>query len=131
VTRDLTRRQALGALGGLAAGAALAPHTAFGESRDGMRASRLRQSVSRWCYAKIPLDDLCEAAKSIGYKSVELLSEPEWPVVKQHGLDCAMANGFGQIPVGPAFRTSSCSAAIGQACPTARASPIASPGSSA
>ncbi len=27
-------------------------------------------------------------------------SEHEWPVVKKHGLDCAMANGFGQIPVG-------------------------------
>ena len=42
----------------------------------------------------------CEAAKTIGYKSVELLSEDEWPVVKKHGLQCAMANGFGQIPVG-------------------------------
>jgi len=100
VTRDLSRREALGAIGALTAGVALAKRAAAGEGARETRASRLKQSVSRWCYAKIPLDDLCEAAKSIGYKSVELLSEPEWPVVKQHGLDCAMANGFGQIPVG-------------------------------
>jgi hydroxypyruvate isomerase len=56
--------------------------------------------VSRWCYGRIPLDDLCEAAKSIGYKSVELLDEADWPVPKKHGLECAMANGFGKIPVG-------------------------------
>jgi hydroxypyruvate isomerase len=62
--------------------------------------SRIQQSVSRWCYAKIPLDDLCEAAKNIGYKSVELLDEKDWATPKKHGLDCAMANGFGSIPVG-------------------------------
>ena len=100
MTRDLSRREALGALGALTAGVALAPRGALAESASEARASRLKQSVSRWCYAKIPLDDLCESAKSIGYKSVELLSEPDWPVVKKHGLDCAMANGFGQIPVG-------------------------------
>jgi len=62
--------------------------------------SRLRQSVSRWCYGRIPIDDLCEAAKSYGYRSVELLSEPDWATPKKHGLTCAMANGFGTIPVG-------------------------------
>ena len=61
---------------------------------------RLKQSVSRWCYGRIPLDDLCEAAKSFGYSSVELLSEPDWATPKKHGLECAMANGFGSIPVG-------------------------------
>jgi hydroxypyruvate isomerase len=63
-------------------------------------AGRLKHSVSRWCYGKIPLDDLCTAAKSIGYKSVELLDERDWSVPKAHGLVCAMANGFGTIEVG-------------------------------
>jgi hydroxypyruvate isomerase len=98
--RDVTRREALGAIGAMAAGVALAPGVSQAEALGLAPASRLKQSVSRWCYSRIPLDDLCEAAKSIGYKSVELLSEPEWPVVKRHGLDCAMANGFGTIPVG-------------------------------
>src|SRR4051812_32531398 len=93
----VNRRQAVRTLGALAA-TAVSPRSAFAESTR--PASRLKQSVSRWCYGRIPLDDLCEAAKSIGYMSVELLSEKEWTVPKKHGLECAMANGFGAIPVG-------------------------------
>ena len=63
-------------------------------------ASRLKQSVSRWCYQHIQIDALCEAAKAIGYRSVELLDEADWGVPRKHGLACAMANGFGTIPVG-------------------------------
>jgi hydroxypyruvate isomerase len=98
--RDITRREALGTLGAVSAGLALGARAALAKTESRATAGRLKQSISRWCYSKIPLDDLCEAAKSIGYKSVELLSEDEWPVVKKHDLECAMANGFGQIPVG-------------------------------
>jgi hydroxypyruvate isomerase len=95
---NMTRRQALVTLGSAAAATTLPSHGVAGEARRA--ASRLKQSVSRWCYGRIPLDDLCEAAKTIGYRSVELLSEKEWEVPKKHGLACAMANGFGTIPVG-------------------------------
>jgi hydroxypyruvate isomerase len=96
--RDITRREAVGTLGALAGATTLAPGTLLG--RHPRSASRLKQSVSRWCYGRIRLDDLCEAAKSIGYRSVELLDEADWSVTKKHGLECAMANGFGTIPVG-------------------------------
>jgi hydroxypyruvate isomerase len=96
--RDITRREAVGMFGALAAATTLAPSALLG--RRPRSASRLKQSVSRWCYGRIRLDDLCEAAKSIGYRSVELLDEADWPVPKKHGLECAMANGFGTIPVG-------------------------------
>jgi len=88
----------LGTLGTLGAAAALPTNLSLAEVAR--PAARLKQSVSRWCYGRIPLDDLCEAAKTIGYKSVELLSEKEWEVPKKHGMACAMANGFGTIPVG-------------------------------
>src|SRR6478672_9521618 len=94
----MTRRQALGALGAAAAATTLASHETLGHSAHAP--GRLKQSVSRWCYGRIPLDDLCESARAIGYRSVELLSEKEWEIPKKHGLECAMANGFGTIPVG-------------------------------
>lgn len=97
--RSISRRDAVGALGGLLAAAAVDPNAAIAR-RPSRLASRLNQSVSRWCYGRIPLDDLCEAAKAIGYKSVELLDEKDWTVPARHGLVCAMANGFGTIPVG-------------------------------
>ncbi|MBW7906277.1 MAG: TIM barrel protein [Phycisphaerae bacterium] len=61
---------------------------------------RLKQSVCRWCYGKIPLEALCKAAAEIGLQSVELLGEKEWHVPAQHGLTCAVANGPNPIPIG-------------------------------
>ena len=94
----MNRRHLLRALGAAAASAALVPASAL--ARDRAVAGRLKQSVSRWCYGKIPLDDLCQAAKTIGFRSIELLDEADWKVPARHGLSCAMANGFGTISVG-------------------------------
>jgi len=96
---DMTRRKALGTIGALAAAATLSPGEVLACSGHSS-AGRLKHSVSRWCYGKIPIDDLCEAAKAIGYRSIELLDEKDWRVPAKHGLVCAMANGFGTIPVG-------------------------------
>jgi len=89
----ITRRAAVGVMAGAAlsstGGAARAQDTAGEAPLKG----RLRQSVCKWCYSKMSLDDLCRHAAAIGLRSVELLGPDEWPVVKQHGLTCAMANG--------------------------------------
>lgn len=61
---------------------------------------RLKQSVCRWCYGKMSLDDLCKAAADIGYQSVELLGEKEWDVPKKYGMSCAVANGPNPIHKG-------------------------------
>jgi hydroxypyruvate isomerase len=93
---DISRRRALGILGA----AAMTPGLASAAEPNAKSEGRINQSVSRWCYGRIPLDDLCIAAKSYGYKAIDLLSEPEWATPKKHGLVCSMANGFGTIPVG-------------------------------
>lgn len=61
---------------------------------------RLNQSVARWCFARMPLAELCTAAKSMGLAGVDLLDEKDWAVPKAHGLRCAIANGFGSITRG-------------------------------
>lgn len=99
---DMTRREAVGALGALAV-ARLPGDLRMPLAENAARSDasgRLKHSVSRWCYGKIPLDDLCIAAKAIGYKAIDLLDEKDWATPAKHGLTCAMANGFGQIPVG-------------------------------
>ncbi|MHC4636425.1 MAG: hydroxypyruvate isomerase family protein [Planctomycetota bacterium] len=59
--------------------------------------NRLNQSVCRWCYKKYSLDQLCVAAKKMGFKSIELLKTAELPTVAKHGLICAMVNSSGGI----------------------------------
>ena len=58
------------------------------------RKGRLKQSVSRWCFNKYPLDDLSREAKRLGLVGIDLLGPAEWQVVQKHGLIPTM----GSIP---------------------------------
>lgn len=57
---------------------------------------RINHSVCRWCYSKIPLDDLCKAAKEMGIKSIDLTGPEEWPTLKKYGLTSALPQGAGK-----------------------------------
>ena len=61
---------------------------------------RLKQSACRWCYNKIPLDDLCKNAQRIGLKGIDLINPPDWPTVKKYGLVASMVGGKATIPDG-------------------------------
>ena len=54
------------------------------------RRGRIHQSVSRWCYQKIALDDLCKAAVQMGLKGIDLLQPDEFEVPRRYGLICTM-----------------------------------------
>jgi len=102
----ISRRDALASIGGvtgalLSRGGATSHRSAGPPVRPPAPvAGRLKQSVCRWCYAKMPLEDLCREAKGMGLGSVEILGEEDWPTVKRLGLTCAMPNGPSTIPVG-------------------------------
>jgi hydroxypyruvate isomerase len=66
-----------------------------GELQATQRKGRIRQSVSRWCYEKIPLDELCEKGAAMGLKAIDLLNEDEWDVPRRYGLVCSMGYGGG------------------------------------
>ena len=63
-----------------------------------VRKGRIHQSVSRWCYRQIPLDQLCDYSAKIGLKGVDLLQPEEWEVPRRYGLICTMGYaGGGEI----------------------------------
>jgi len=53
---------------------------------------RIKQSVSRWCFGKWSLDELCEVSKRLGLKAIDLLGPGEFETVKKHGLICSLVN---------------------------------------
>ena len=53
---------------------------------------RLRQSVSRWPFAQIPLPDFCRAAKAMGLAGIDLLQPAEWDVVR--GFELVPSMGY-------------------------------------
>jgi hydroxypyruvate isomerase len=63
------------------------------------RKKRIKQSVCRWCYQKIALDDLCASAAQIGLVGVDLLQPEEYEIPRRHGIICTMGYaGAGTIP---------------------------------
>ena len=89
-----TRREALGTLG-MAAALPLIGQSSPASQGPAVTKGRLKQSVSRWCYAKIPMPEFCRAVKEMGLTAIDLLEEPEWTVVRDHGLVCSMAYAGG------------------------------------
>lgn len=53
----------------------------------------VNHSACRWCYNSIPLEEFCEASKSIGLKAIDLVGPKDWPVLKKYGLYSSMCNG--------------------------------------
>lgn len=96
-SNQVSRRAALKA--GLAtAAAASLPQIALADELP-MKTGRIQQSVCRWCYKQIALDDLCAFAARIGLKGVDLLEVDEFDTPRKYGLICTMGYaGGGTIP---------------------------------
>jgi hydroxypyruvate isomerase len=63
-------------------------------------AGRLKQSLCRWCYAKIPLDDLCRQAAAMGVSGIDLVEPADWPTIRKYGLVPTVTQGDAKIPDG-------------------------------
>ncbi len=56
---------------------------------------RINQSVSKWCYGKFSLEEMCVIGKKMGLKAIDLLGPNDFPTLKKHGLACSMINTHG------------------------------------
>jgi hydroxypyruvate isomerase len=61
------------------------------------RKGRIKQSVSRWCFQKYSLDELCKQAVRLGLKGIDLIGSKDWPTVQKYGLAPTMTPGAGNI----------------------------------
>jgi len=104
--RDAIKLASAGVMGALGASRLFAEEAPAGDYKI---KGNINQSISRWCFdgkpagpdkKKLTFEDLCVVAKRIGYKSIELLGPGDIPMVKKHGLTCAMLNGAGGIADG-------------------------------
>lgn len=93
MSQRISRRQVIGHAAGVAAAASLAPVT-LAADKQGPAAvkKRIKQSIVKWCFAKHwKIEKMCQVAKSLGCVSIELVPPSEWPILKKHGLICAIA----------------------------------------
>jgi hydroxypyruvate isomerase len=85
----LTSTATVGALG---VASACAPNEKPAELNRPLK-NNIKQSVCRWCFQDMPLEQLCAAAKAMGIKGIDLVGPADWPTLKKHGLDSPMCNG--------------------------------------
>jgi hydroxypyruvate isomerase len=87
----LSAAASLGVLGALGAKGQPLSATALSIAEGGiLTRGRVKQSVSRWPFQKIPLPEFCRAAKAMGLSAIDLLQPEEWGVVRDCGLVCSM-----------------------------------------
>ena len=85
--RDVLR----GAGGALAIGALGAGEAAAVDGGTTIKNGRIRQSLVHWCYAPHwEIEPLIGVARSLGCTSIELIEPKYFPVLKKHGMECAI-----------------------------------------
>lgn len=108
MNHPVSRRHALGTLAGggaLVAAASILANPASAQTpmpADLPLKGNIRQSVSRWCFGKIPLEDFCVALKAMGVPALDLVEPADFPVLRRHDIACSLVsapnvNGLGGI----------------------------------
>jgi hydroxypyruvate isomerase len=87
-SHDVSRRALLGRLAVAAGGVLASP--AVPAATPAASVGRLKQSVCRWPYDRIPLPEFCRRARKIGLAAIDLLHIDEWPVAHDAGLDVSL-----------------------------------------
>ena len=104
INQKLSRRGALKSMtaAGMAAAASskIAAQLEAADINPVQLKGNVNHSVCKWCYSKLTLEELAEAASQFGMHSIELLTPDQFPVIKKYGLVCAMSNGPGGISKG-------------------------------
>jgi len=99
----ISRRSLLKSLA-VGTAAAAVPGTLLAQTADAIEAltvrGDIRQSVSKWCFGNIPLDEFCKICKKLGMVGVDLISENEWDIVNRNDMIVTMGNGAGSIAKG-------------------------------
>ena len=102
MTRDnrLSRRALLRAAGAGAVGTLAASRLGAAPQETSKAGGRIKQSVCRWCYSKIPVEDFAKVCVRLGIQSVDLAPANEWPTYQKYGLPLTMIGGPTTIPDG-------------------------------
>lgn len=103
-SRNVSRRAMLRGLASAGLCYPLLTSAAQAEAESSLQArGGMQHSVAFWCFnsagEKWDLPKTCQVARSLGCGSVELVDVKDWPVLREHGLKCAIApNGMPGAP---------------------------------
>ena len=94
----ITRRSALGRLAAGAtaavAGTLTEPGAEAGEAKPGRQKlkGRIKQSVCKWCYPKLSVEELARESAKMGIVGMDLIPPSDWDAAFKHGIRPVMVN---------------------------------------
>lgn len=89
--RALLKNLALGASAiALSPGKSIAAVSEKMEDKFPKLKGNINHSVSRWTFGYLPLDQLCEEVKKIGFSAIDLVGPKDWPTLQKHGIFSSM-----------------------------------------
>jgi len=56
----------------------------------------INHSVCQWTYNFLPLDELCQAVKKIGFSALDLVGPKDWPTLQKYGIFSSMCYTAGE-----------------------------------
>src|SRR5260221_10689290 len=101
--KKTTRRDALKKLaaGTLAAGSitGLSSYSSQPDPhRDNFKMKgNINHSVCQWTYNFLPLDELCQVVKKIGFSAIDLIAPKDWPILQKNGIYSSMCCIAGKV----------------------------------
>jgi hydroxypyruvate isomerase len=83
-------------LGGTAVAGASAISWADKEMDRSLKGN-INHSVCQWTYNFIPLEELCQAVKKIGFSAIDLIAPKDWPMLQKYGIYSSMCYIGGKV----------------------------------
>jgi len=68
-------------------------YTAEKTAEDYRLRGNINHSVCWWTYNFLPLDELCQVVKKIGFNAIDLVGPKDWPTLQRYGIYSSMCNG--------------------------------------
>ena len=100
---EISRRGLMASAAGGAAALTFATSSALGENipapaapnAETVRGGRINQSVCKWCFAKMSVEELAQLCSRIGLKGIDLLGADSFPILKKYNLVGTMTTTHG------------------------------------
>jgi hydroxypyruvate isomerase len=93
--------------GSVAVGASSILNACVAETKNDSRSMKLKgninHSVCQWCYSSIPLEELCQAVKEMGFGAIDLIGPKDWPMLQKYGLYSSMCYHGGNVSLTNGF----------------------------
>jgi hydroxypyruvate isomerase len=103
--KKTNRREALKhlALGSIALSTAGSLPCAEDMNEDYKLKGNINHSVCQWTYNFLPLEELCQVVRKIGFNAIDLIAPKDWPTLQKYGIYSSMCYINGKVSLTEGF----------------------------